>query len=66
MSKTLDVNYYKIEVNHEGKETKCTHMVICEISILIHVEIEKNHKVQYDFDNIFFYRNIYSLIQSKI
>jgi len=32
MSKTLDLKYYKIEVNDESKETKCTHIVICEIS----------------------------------
>ncbi len=32
MSKNLDLKYYKIEVNDESKETKCTHIVICEIS----------------------------------
>ncbi len=32
MSKNLDLKYYKIEVNDENKETKCTQIVICEIS----------------------------------
>jgi hypothetical protein len=64
MSKTLDLNYYKIKVNDESKETKCTHIIICEISnpnkrkhclniwnkYWKHVEIERNHKVQYDYD----------------
>jgi hypothetical protein len=30
MSTTLDLKYYKIEVNDENKETKCTQKVICE------------------------------------
>ncbi len=32
MFKTLDLKYYKIEVNDESKETKCTQIVICGIS----------------------------------
>jgi len=32
MFKTLDLKYYKIEVNDESKETKCTQIIICEIS----------------------------------
>jgi len=31
MSKTLDLKYYKIEVNDESKETKCTQIILCEI-----------------------------------
>jgi formate-dependent nitrite reductase cytochrome c552 subunit len=30
MSKNLDLKYYKIEVNDENKETKCTLKVICK------------------------------------
>jgi len=65
MFKTLDLKYYKIEVNDESKETKCTQIIICEISntrrkntiwifeknIENIFEIERNHKVQYDYDN---------------
>jgi hypothetical protein len=32
MFKTFDLKYYKIEVNDESKKTKCTQIVICEIS----------------------------------
>jgi len=32
MSMTLDFKYYKIEVNDESKETKCTQIIICETS----------------------------------
>jgi len=78
MSKTLDVNYYKIEVNDENKETKCTHMVICEISnpnkrkhcfnswnkYWKCVEIEKNHKIQYDFDNKLIFTKIFIVYNS--
>ncbi len=31
MSKNLDLKYYKIEVNNESKETKCTQIAICKI-----------------------------------
>jgi hypothetical protein len=31
MSKTLDIKYYKIEVNDESKETKCTQIILREI-----------------------------------
>ncbi len=65
MFKTLDLKYYKIEVNDESKETKCIQIVICEISnprknnhclnfwnkYWKCFEIERNHKVQYDYDN---------------
>jgi hypothetical protein len=30
MFMTLDLKYYKIEVNDESKETKCTQIIICE------------------------------------
>jgi hypothetical protein len=30
MYKTLDLKYYKIEVNDENKETKCTQIILCE------------------------------------
>jgi hypothetical protein len=76
MSKKLDVKYYKIEVNDESKETKCTQIVLCEISntskkkhflnfwnkYIKHFEIKRNHKVQYDYMAInYFYRNSYKL-----
>jgi hypothetical protein len=66
MSKTLDLKYYKIELNDESKETKCTQIIICEIpspskkknivwifetNIDFFLKIERNHKVQYDYDN---------------
>jgi hypothetical protein len=73
MFRTLDLKYYKIEVNDEIKETKCTQIInpskkkhwlnfwnkywiFCS-----RFEIEKNHKVQYDYDNNFFYLNSYIL-----
>jgi hypothetical protein len=31
MSKNLDIKYYKIEVNDENKETKCTQIILHEI-----------------------------------
>jgi hypothetical protein len=76
MFKTLNLKYYKIEVNDESKETKCTHIIICEISnpkkrkhclnfwnkYWKHVEIERNHKIQYDYDNkLVFFWNGYRL-----
>jgi hypothetical protein len=67
--------YYKIEINDESKETKCTQIVICKISNPSKkkpylnfwkkywklFEIEKNHKIQYDYDNKFFFLNNYRL-----
>ncbi len=65
MSKNLDLKYYKIEVNDENKETKCTLKVICKqfltqakkktlleffLKYWKCFEIERNHKVQYDYD----------------
>jgi hypothetical protein len=32
MFKNLDLKYYKIEINNKNKETKCTQIVIWEIS----------------------------------
>jgi hypothetical protein len=59
---TLDLKYYIIEVNDESKETKCTQIINPRKKKLwlnfwnkywifcSHFEIEKNHKVQYDYD----------------
>jgi hypothetical protein len=64
MPKNLDLKYYKIEVNDKNKETKCTQIVIWEISNPSKkkhflnfwnkywkcFDIERNHNVQYEYD----------------
>jgi hypothetical protein len=72
MSKTLDLEYYKVEFNDESKETKCIQIVICKTSnprkkqyclnflnkYWKCFEIERNHKVQYDYDTKLFFTKI--------
>ncbi len=49
MSKTLDIKYYKIEVNDESKETKCTQIITQEkknIAWIFETNIEKILKLK--------------------
>ncbi len=73
-------NIIKLKVIDESKETKCTQIVVCNIfnpskkkhclnffnKYWKHFEIEKNHKVQYDYDDKLFFTKIvidYNLIK---
>jgi hypothetical protein len=72
MSKSLNLKYYKIEVNDKNKETKCTQMIIWEILTQAkkkhclnfwnkywkRSEIERNHNIQYECANKLFFNKI--------
>jgi len=76
MFKILDLKYYKIEVNDESKEIKCTQIVIYKkfnpsknktlLEFFVHV-LKLNHKVQYDYDSkLSLPKYLYFIMQSKI